>query len=465
MLKKSFVSIAFSSKKLQVLQLNSSKKKVVKFATIDLPAGLIARHKVQDKIELATLLKNVWKKLGIKEKAVGIVVPEFSTFIKLLNLPVLEAQELGEAVEWQAHDFLPKKVEDMSMDWKIVQNLEDTYQVLAVALEREILEGYVNAAGEAGLFPMVVETPSLSLVRIGDKNLPGRLVIYEYFDETILIIANKRDIIGSSVVATKDVGEVVKTAVKIIKHYKTTKVEGILVGGIGLDAQLPKTLGDTLKLPVGRLKKNMGGLSEVDIQAYLIPISLQLKEPTEPSDEKTINLLPRVIVEKYRSRRSQVQTWTLMMVVTFMVWSSFLAAIGTYVYLTQQISSHERQNSANLNVISKTEEAIGRIKEANANSNMVLKILGATIHPQAILNEINRVKPEGISITSYKMELDRGEVGLKGTAVTRTDLLEFKQKLEEIETFSNVEIPISNFEVESNLRFNLDFNTSTTKTN
>lgn len=463
MLKKSFVSIAFSSKKLQVLKLNSSKKKVVKFATIDLPQGLIVNHRVQDKIALASILKNLWKKLELKEKSVGIVVPEFSTFIKLLTLPRLVFEELGEAVEWQAHDFLPKKVNEMSMDWKIVQKLEDAYQVLAVAMEREILEGYVDAVGSAGLFPMVVETPSLSLVRVGEKNLPGRLIVYEYFDETILIVADKNDVVGSSVVASRESGEIVKTAGRIIRHYKNVKVQGILVGGIGLEQSLPKTLNDSLKLPVGKLKASVGGFSETDIQGYLIPISLQFKEPTEPADEHTINLLPQAVVDKYKSKRSQVQVWSLMMIVTFMIWSSFLVVTGTYVYLAQQVGVHKKENSVNLNVISKTEEARNKIKKVNKSSNMVLKIIGATLHPQTILNDISKAKPGGIVINNYKMELDRGEIAITGIASTRADLLDFKQNLESTEGFSKVSIPISNFEVESNLRFSLGFNISLAK--
>jgi len=123
MMNKSFISLSISSQKLQVLQLNSGKDKVQKASTIDLPEGLISNHRVSDKQYLAKILKGVWKKVGLKEKTVGIVIPEFSTFIKQLTLPKLETVELDEAVQWQARDFLPTKVSNMSMDWKVVQRL------------------------------------------------------------------------------------------------------------------------------------------------------------------------------------------------------------------------------------------------------------------------------------------------------------------------------------------------------
>ena len=66
MLKKNFVSISFSSRLLQVLQLNSSKKKVVVKTSLELPEGLIVGHKVSDKKMLSGVLKNLWDKLKIK---------------------------------------------------------------------------------------------------------------------------------------------------------------------------------------------------------------------------------------------------------------------------------------------------------------------------------------------------------------------------------------------------------------
>lgn len=64
----SFVSLYFTSSKLLLLKLDSAKKKVEVFATVDLPQGLIQGHQVKDTKALADILKRVWEKLKIKEK-------------------------------------------------------------------------------------------------------------------------------------------------------------------------------------------------------------------------------------------------------------------------------------------------------------------------------------------------------------------------------------------------------------
>lgn len=463
MANKSFVSLSFSTNKLQILQLHHSKKKVGKFATIDLPNGLILNHKVQDKRALAVILKNVWKKLKIKEKSVGIVVPEFSTFIKLLTLPKLASSELDEAVAWQAHDFLPSKMETMSMDWKIVKRFGESYHILLMAMEREVLAGYVDATGLAGLFPLVVEPPSLSLVRVSGNNDSVKLIIYEYFDELILVIAEGSKVLGSSVVASNDRDEVVKTASIITEHYISnnsafsdkTQLDKILVGGIGLDQNLIGRLQDSLQKPVHRLDLKVEGLSQEDFQKYLIPISLQFKEPTDPSDENTINLLPKSVVEKYENKRLSLRIWSLLMVTTFVVWSSFLSVMGSYVFLLQQINIYKPQVATRLSTISKTKDAREQIKKINAVAEKTVKVSAVFKSPNVIFNFIQEARPGGITILKYDMDLDVGEISLLGKAATRGDLIDFKQTLEKNDEFSHIVIPISSFEVESDLDFRM----------
>ncbi len=99
MLKRTFVSISFSSPyRVQVLQLNASRKGIKKLAAIDLPEGLIKNFRVTDEEALAQILTQIWKKGGFKEKSVGLVVPESSTLTKILKLPKLRTSELDEAV-------------------------------------------------------------------------------------------------------------------------------------------------------------------------------------------------------------------------------------------------------------------------------------------------------------------------------------------------------------------------------
>jgi hypothetical protein len=457
MLKKSFVSLSFSSKKIQILQLGLAKKKVKKYLSVDLPEGLIKDRYVQDKEGLAKLLKQSWRSSGFKEKSVGIVIPEFSTFTKSLTLPKLTTGELDEAVRWQAEDFLPWKAKEMIMDWKTTKEDDKEYQILAVAVRKDLLEGYVDAAALAGLYPLVVETPSLSLVRISDGGPAGRLIIYNHFGEAILIIAQGEKIIGSSVVDISSQDELLKTSSQILDFYKEAKIEKIFIAGLGVSKELPKDLEKTLGKSVEWVTPQITGLSAEELQEYLIPISLQLKEPSEPSDEHTINLLPPVLVKKYERTKLKLQIWSLTLMVTFVVWVCFLMAIGVYLYMAQQINSFEMGEALQARVPPEKAKIIAQVKEVNETSAKVLKITKASVLPQKVFNAVTQVKPEGVSLLDYRMDLDTGQVSVSGISSNREVLIEFKQGLEENEDLTSVSVPISSFEVESDLEFEISF--------
>jgi hypothetical protein len=457
MAKKEFVSISFASSKLQILKLNTSRTKAEKTATVELPQGVIIKDRVQNPKALAEIITNLWKKIGLREKNVGIIIPEQSTFMKSLKFPHLDHAELDEAVEWQMKDYLPKDTLEMSMDWKIVGGDEDENQILTIAVGKDILEGFVDSVGQAGLYPIAVETPSIALERVTKGELLGKLIIYKFFENIILVIADGGNILGSSVVSSGNDQELINTARRIISHYDKLKVEKVLLGGTEVNQQFAAYIQNNLKIPVGPLNVGVEGLSKEDVQSYLISLSMQFKDATGPEDETTINLLPKAIVDKYKRKRTEVQIWTTLTILTFIIWSSFIAVLGTYVFFTQQISSYRVKNGASLNVISQTEEARVKITEINKDADSVLKILATSVQPQEVFNSLESVRPNGITISRYELNLDDGEILLSGLAQNRTDLIEFKQALEKMPEFSDITLPLSYLEIESNLNFRVNF--------
>lgn len=457
MMKRSFVSLSFSSsKRLQILKLDSAKKRVKKFLSIDLPDGLIHNMRIQDEAALAKILKDGWEKLSLREKSIGIVVPELSTFTKILSLPKLPREELDEAVSWQVFEFLPSKPRDFVLDWKIIKEEENDYQVLIVAIIKEILQGYVRAASLAGLFPLVVETPSISLVRISDGEDKGRLILYETLGEAILIVAQGEKIIGSSVTRIDDDVEVAKVITGMLKYYQGVEVERVAIGGPQISQEMVKRLQTDLGKTVAWIKPTVTGLNAVQFQEYMIPISLQLKDPAEPADEMTINLLPSDLVKKYEKKKLKDQIRSLNLLATLLIWICSFTLLGVYLFFGQQIASHKNVDISE-KISPEKAEVIERIEGINQASNKVLAITKVSKPPQLIFNAISEAKPEGVSILKYKIDLDTGYIDVIGISSTRQALIDFKQSLEEFKDFSLVQIPITSFEKETDLDYNLRF--------
>jgi Tfp pilus assembly protein PilN len=161
------------------------------------------------------------------------------------------------------------------------------------------------------------------------------------------------------------------------------------------------------------------------------------------------------VVKKYEEKRFKLQLWSIMMILTFIVALSFLISLGTYIFLTQQINDMKTQNLAKQTAIEETQEARDKIKKINNAAAGVIRVSDSLILPQTAINTIYDAKPEGIQLTDQKYELEKGIIELKGVAATRTDLINFKRSLEEVEELAQVAIPISSFEVESNLDFEM----------
>lgn len=453
MFKKSFVSLYFLPEELQIIQLDAGKKKVKKYATIGLPEGLIENYKVTDNKALTKILKSAWKKIQLKEKSIFIVIPEFSTFVKLFELADIEISELHEAVGWQVHEYLPETLKETMMDWKIISKGKKVYQILAVAVNKNILSGYIEAAEDAGLFPLVVEIPSLSLTRIAANDKEASLVVYLSSKNAVIVILDKDKVLGSSVVQDRDVQDLESTAKRMASHFKNIKITKLLVGGVNIDKSLIERLSKSFGLKVELLSKSIKGLKEKEIQKYLIPISSQLQEPAEPADPFSLNLLPADLVDKYKRKKLKLQIWGLTLTVTLFVSISFLLTLGVYIFITQQISDFKSQNTAAFQLASKREEAMKQVKDINLIVEKVYSIKQADTLPQEVLNDIARSSTGGILIDEYKIDLDKGIVVLTGTATDRQSLLTFKQNMEGNPKVSQLEIPISSFTDEFNLKF------------
>lgn len=456
MFKKSFVSIYFLQDKLIILQLFSNKRKVKRHASVDLPKGLIRNFRVTNPDALAQILNGIWSKFHIKDKAVGIILPEFSTFTKIVKIPRLGAQELDEAVRWQAQEYLPD-LSNTVLDWKIVDRLNENIEILLVAVDADILTEYLQAVEGAGLFPLVVEIPSTCLARLSSEKEKPVLTLYKNFSETLLVVSEKEKIIGTSVLRDGSTDEVIKTAEKMLSHFKDAKVQKVLVSGGEVTKELIQGVTHALKIEAELLSPKVEGLDPNQAQDYLIPLSMQFVEPQVPKDPTSLNLMPARLVEKYRHEALKLQVWGLTLTVTLFVWISFLVVMGAYLLMGQNINQLKSKNAGMTQVSQRREATVKDVQAINSVSDKVVKIKKVTVPVQKVLNDIERAKGAGVRIESYELDFDTGQVLVSGIAASRTSLVEFKQNLESNPDIASVNIPISSFEKEVNLEFNLSF--------
>lgn len=454
--KKFFVSIIFTPESIKFFQLNSNKTKVVHYGEVLVPEGLIVNYQVTDTKKLAEIIKSGFSKYGFSERNVGIVVPEFSTFTKVLVLPKMERHELDEAVRWQLHDFLPSSYQNLVTDWKIISEKKDSLEVLAVSIQEDILSGYVESTSSAGLFPSIVETPSLSLARIANIiNKGKKIVVYAQGSEALLGVFDGEKILSSLVHNSSDQDGIYVASLQMRKKFQNDSLERIIIGGNQISQKLFDDLSkNEQKIEVTWLDAKVEGINKSDFQKYAIGYSLQFSKSSEPSDENTINLLPKNWVKKYEADSLKLRVWNLLVISTIVLWTSLLTLLGVNLMINSQMSSLGKTNNLNESIPDETSK---KVKEINYLSEKVIKINSIYISPVEIINKLAASKVSGISIQKYVVNLENNTILISGLASDRNSLLLFKQSLEKNTEFSGINIPISALAKESNLTFDLEF--------
>ncbi|MBU1160463.1 MAG: hypothetical protein V1768_01755 [Patescibacteria group bacterium] len=96
-----------------------------------------------------------------------------------------------------------------------------------------------------------------------------------------------------------------------------------------------------------------------------------------------------------------------------------------------------------------------QIKEINTRLDNIEKIQNDFIPWSFLLEDLSQDISSNINFFSIKIDKDKQQIDLKGVAVTRKGLLDFKKSIEESDKFSNIYFPINNLLKENNINFEI----------
>ena len=244
----------------------------------------------------------------------------------------------------------------------------------------------------------------------------------------------------------------------MLAHYSAVTVEKVMVSGVGLTQDLIQFLNYNLGRPVQFADVKAAGLLPGQVQDYLVGLSLQYKDPAEPASETTINLLPPSWADYYKTQSTGIRAWTLTLIASIIVWSTFLFV--TIVFMVLRLQAQSLESSAADGKTGELNIAVTRVNEVNALAENVIKYNQSLVPPQAIINLLSDAKTEGISLNYYKVNYETGEVIIRGLAATRSNLLAFKNSVEALEKLSAVHLPVTSLVEETNISFEMSLSYS-----
>jgi type IV pilus assembly protein PilM len=214
--------------------------------------GYLERSLSEDKTKLidqpektAEMIKKVIEKSKIISKRVITALPAQAVYTSIISLPEIEKKDLGsakkiaEAVEWEAKKVLPLPIEEMILDWKILEDeekLKETIkdeenkkvvdlQVLLTAASKEVVGKYIEIFKKAGLELLSLETESFAMAR----SLVGK-------DKSLILIAD----IGAGA-----------TDICVVENAIPLMTRSVNIGGL----EITKEIKDTLKVNLSQAEQ------------------------------------------------------------------------------------------------------------------------------------------------------------------------------------------------------------------
>lgn len=171
------VDIGTSAIKLVELSKKAGKKNLENYGEINiLPFKKTSlkkfgeNHFLLSSREIAEGISAIIKEAGIQTKEANFSIPDFTTLIVSFDLPPMSDREIPEAVKYEARNYIPLPLSEVSLDWLIIkektlENLKKKIKVLVVAIPNETINQYREIAKMSRLELKSLEAEVFALAR------------------------------------------------------------------------------------------------------------------------------------------------------------------------------------------------------------------------------------------------------------------------------------------------------------
>jgi type IV pilus assembly protein PilM len=150
----------------------AGKISLASFGRQDIIPGVIEEGEIKKEEELVELIKKAAKEVQGAPLADSYCIaslPETESFVRVLQLPLMEKTEVSEAIKWEIETNIPLGLNEIYYDWQIIDPPAGAGQqclnILVGVLPKKIVDPYLNVLKKAELRPIVFEIESMAISR------------------------------------------------------------------------------------------------------------------------------------------------------------------------------------------------------------------------------------------------------------------------------------------------------------
>jgi len=195
----------------------------------------------------------------ITTRRVALAIPAYRAFTRSISLPKLKAAELKEAVQLEAEQYISLPLEELYLDYEIVRENADSFDLFLVAVPQAIVDSYLDLAQILDLETVLIE-PTLSssgrLFMVDSQSDMASIILDFGSESSDISIFDKHVLVAGTV---QGGGESFTASIKS-KLGVTAAEAGMIKTRYGLgvskqQAAIKQTLEPTLELLVKEIRR------------------------------------------------------------------------------------------------------------------------------------------------------------------------------------------------------------------
>jgi type IV pilus assembly protein PilM len=103
---------------------------------------------------------------SLNTQRISASLPVLHSFSRIVNLPVMNDKDIHEAVRIEAGQYIPTPLNDLYLDYQLVEKGEDSQDFLVAAAPRKVVDSYLELFNRLGLELVCLEPSILSVSRV-----------------------------------------------------------------------------------------------------------------------------------------------------------------------------------------------------------------------------------------------------------------------------------------------------------
>lgn len=167
------IGIDISRHSVKIIRLsNTAPLRLLAHCWHTVPNGVMEKGEVKNEKIMRQIIIEALQQCSIQTSASDTVVasiPETESFLRVIEIPRMDASEISEAVQWEVAQHIPFGLENVYLDWQAIVNqrnpAKDRQEVLVGAAEKRVVDPLYELLRSLDLDVGALELESQAIVR------------------------------------------------------------------------------------------------------------------------------------------------------------------------------------------------------------------------------------------------------------------------------------------------------------